>query len=991
MKFMKKALLIFLGLIVLIIAALAIIPIFFKDEINAKIKAEINKSLDAKVDYKDVGLTFFRNFPNLTITVDDVYMVGTKNGFKNDTLFSAGNFRAAVDVMSVISGDQIKVKGVYLEKPYILTRFLKDGRMSWDIAKATPGDTAKQEPEQPSNFSLGIEEWKIDDGTIIYDDQSMPMYTELRHVNHKGQGEMVGDVFSILDSKTSSPEFYLSYDNVTYLNKHSLDADVKFSMDMKNAVYKLIDNHYKINDFKMKYDGEFVMPGNDINMKMKFSAEETDFKNLLSLVPAMYTKDFENIKTEGKIGFDGYCEGVFNETSMPGFGVNLVVNNAMFQYPNLTPVNNIGVDMKVDCKDGNMNNLTVDLKKFNMDMGRNPVSATAFVKGIGPMDVNADVKATLDLADISKMYPIEGTDLKGIFNLVLHAKGTYDDANKLMPTVNAKMALANGYVKSKDVPFPLENMNLSAVANSDGSMQNSNLKVEGFKMVLNGEPFEMKAFVENFENIKYDVAMKGIIDLEKLTKIYPIEGMTLAGRINADIETKGLMSDVEAGKYEKTQTSGTMAISNFKYITADMPAVTLSSANFSLTPEKMSIDNLDGFLGKSDINVKGYFANYMGYMFGKSGDTTIHGNMKLLSKKFDTNEWMPADEGTPATEGAEEPMTVFEVPRDIDFLFASDINKLLYDSMTMSNMTGNIIMKDGILKMDRLAFNALGGSFLTNGSYNTQNLKEPKFDFALNIKDMQLKEAYTNLSMVKKYAPVAKDMEGTCNTDLTVAGLLGQDMMPVYKTVNGAGKLFLGNAQIKGNKTLGSIGKLTGMKNLDPLAMKDVNVKFKITDGNLVVDPFDVKAGDAKMNISGKQSLEGNLDYLAKMEVPAGQLGSSLNKLAGLGGSGSGNEIIKFDVKIGGTYNDPKVGLGNSTKEQAKEVVADKVKDEIKNNEDVKKAQEQVDKQKKEAEEKLLAEQERLKKEAEEKRKAEEERVKKEAADKLKKVNPFKK
>jgi hypothetical protein len=350
---------------------------------------------------------------------------------------------------------------------------------------------------------------------------------------------------------------------------------------------------------------------------------------------------------------------------------------------------------------------------------------------------------------------------------------------------------------------------------------------------------------------------------------------------------------------------------------------------------------------------------------------------------------MPAEETAPAPAPAEEePLTVFEVPRDIDFFFASDMNKVLYDSMTMENMKGNIIMKDGILKMDKLGFNTFGGSVLTNGSYNTQNMKDPKFSFDMDVKDMQLKQAYNGFSMMKQYGQIAKDMDGKFSTLMVVGGSLGQDMMPVYKTVNGNGKIVVKEAVIKDNKMLVGISKVSKAGNLNPMKIQDVLVKFKIVDGNLVVEPFDVKAGDTKMNVSGKQSIEGKLDYLVKMDVPAGSLGSTVNNtVGGLTGNANNSKNLKFDVKIGGTASDPKFGLaGGSMQDQVKDEVKDQVADKL---DDVKQqTQEQIDAEKARLQAELDAkkkeEEARLKKEAEDKAKAEQDRLKKEAEDKLK-------
>ena len=60
---MKKALKI-TGIVLLILLAVAfIIPIAFKKQITELVKKEINKSLDAKVDFSDVSLSLFGHFP----------------------------------------------------------------------------------------------------------------------------------------------------------------------------------------------------------------------------------------------------------------------------------------------------------------------------------------------------------------------------------------------------------------------------------------------------------------------------------------------------------------------------------------------------------------------------------------------------------------------------------------------------------------------------------------------------------------------------------------------------------------------------------------------------------------------------------------------------------------------------------------------------------------------------------------------------------------
>ncbi|MBL7710627.1 MAG: AsmA family protein, partial [Chitinophagaceae bacterium] len=100
--------------LLVLIAAAFLIPILFKKQITELVKKEINKSLTAKVDFKDVSLSLFRHFPKVSISLEDLSVVGT-NEFATDTLLSAKTLDASVNLVSAIKGKDIKVYGVFVQ------------------------------------------------------------------------------------------------------------------------------------------------------------------------------------------------------------------------------------------------------------------------------------------------------------------------------------------------------------------------------------------------------------------------------------------------------------------------------------------------------------------------------------------------------------------------------------------------------------------------------------------------------------------------------------------------------------------------------------------------------------------------------------------------------------------------------------------------------------------------------------------------------------
>src|SRR4051794_40593220 len=65
--------------------SLVAIPLFFGDRITARLKAEIDNSVNARVAWKNASLSLLRGFPNLALTVHGVSVAGIGK-FAGDTL-----------------------------------------------------------------------------------------------------------------------------------------------------------------------------------------------------------------------------------------------------------------------------------------------------------------------------------------------------------------------------------------------------------------------------------------------------------------------------------------------------------------------------------------------------------------------------------------------------------------------------------------------------------------------------------------------------------------------------------------------------------------------------------------------------------------------------------------------------------------------------------------------------------------------------------------
>lgn len=961
-RILRFAIYIFGGLFLLILLASILIPYLYKDEIQKQIDKAIAESVNADVnfDIDKFSVSLLRNFPNLSVSLGDLSVVG-QAPFQGDTLAAIKTFRVSVDLWSAIFGDKIKVRSIYLDQPRIYAKVLKDGRANWDIAKAsTVTDTTQaEETETETEFNVSIRRWEIDDARLIYDDASQALLLELDQLNHLGRGNFNQDEFD-LKTETEIGRIQVIYDGMSYIDNKTLDADLTIHMNLPESTYSFKENRIRLNDFVMGFEGQVALQeAGAIDIDIQYAAQENEFKNILSLVPGIYSESFSALETSGKFAFDGFFKGLYQGEQYPAFGLNLEIKEGMFHYPDLpTSVTNVGMDLKIDNNSGDVMKTLVDLKQFHVDLGTNPVDARAKIQNLDLPQIAAELKSRVNLADLIKIFPMEGLSLRGIFDSDVQVNGTYSESR--LPSINASFKMQQGYVKTDQYPDALEKLAFqSNIKNSSGQYADTHVDLQSFKMTLDGEPFEARGVIENLDNIRYDMMVKGGIDLEKITHLYPIEGMEVKGKVFADIRTRGEMSYIEAGQYDQLSTDGFGRVDNFSYVDqALLPQgfkITQAEATFS--PQTINLKKMDGFLGKSDIHIQGQLNNYLAYLFQEGG--VIQGVMDFNSNRFDLNEWMeesPDDattqisptsaESSNEESNEDDPVNmVVEIPRNIDFTLNSDLKEVQYGNLNLKDLKGKIIIKDGVLNANDILFSSLGGIFSAQGAYDPRDTERPKYNFSFGIKSLPLGNAYATFIDGGSGSDLVKKIAGKLNSNFQISGELGKDMMPLFdRTMNGNLDALISSAVIKDPPILKQLSTFTKLSSMDRFDLEDVIVNAKIENGFINYQPFNVNAGKYKMNVSGSNSLDGALDFLLKMDVPLGNIGSLAKATIGrLTGQNVGDQNhVKLNILVTGDYHKPKIQFvdsesGEAARDQikeklieAKEEAEDQLKDEIK-------------------------------------------------------------
>ncbi len=458
---LKKFLKITAIIVVLITAVAFAVPYLFKDKITMIVKETINKKLNAKVNFKDVDISLFRHFPKVAVALEDLQVIGTGE-FQEDTLISAKNIDVSLNLMSVINGKKMDIYGITVNNPRIHAIVNKDGKTNWDIVKP---DTAQTDTAKSKPLSLKLKQYEINNGYLSYVDKQGNMNAEVINLHHKGSGDFMNDIFT-LNTTTHAGAVNFTYNNIPYLVNAKTDITTDIQVDHKAQKYSFKTGDITVNNLKLFTEGFVQLLDSSYVMDIKFNAPSTEFKSILSLVPAVFKKDFDKVEASGKAIFNGFAKGTYSKTSIPAYGINLEVQNGSFKYIDLPkPVKNINLIVNVNNPDGITDHSVINIPKGHIEMDNEPFDFRLLIKNpVTNMFIDAAAKGKLNLANVSQFSKLEkGTKLSGLLDANVNLKGNVAAIEKKQfDQFNAAgtVQINNMNYVSKDYPGGIDVSNL---------------------------------------------------------------------------------------------------------------------------------------------------------------------------------------------------------------------------------------------------------------------------------------------------------------------------------------------------------------------------------------------------------------------------------------------------------------------------------------------------------------------------------------------------
>jgi hypothetical protein len=448
MKLRRRTIIPIAAVPLLLIVLLALVPLLFRGRIEAALQTQLEKSVAAQVTWSGAGMSLLRDFPNATLTVHDLAVVGV-DAFAGDTLLSLERLRTELDLGSVwraVFGDgAIDVRGIAVERPSVRLVRLEDGRASWDIVK--PREVSADSERDPMDVTL--RSLTIRDGRLLIDDRAAGLSGSVSALEHTLSGDFRQSRF-VIRSRTSADTVSLRFGGVPWLSRAAVGIDADIDADRVERRYTLRDNVVRVNALELRSEGSLALGTDSSAVDVSFSAPGTAFADILSLVPAIYTQSFATLRTAGTLSMNGRVHGGVGNGAFPAFEIRARVEDGSFQYPDLPlPARDIAFDLNVVNGGGAADSTVIRLDGMRVVLGSDPIEGSfALRTPVSDPDVDVRLVGRLELENVGRTMKLEGMEeLRGtlVADAAMRARQSDVEARRF------ERVTASGSVEATDV------------------------------------------------------------------------------------------------------------------------------------------------------------------------------------------------------------------------------------------------------------------------------------------------------------------------------------------------------------------------------------------------------------------------------------------------------------------------------------------------------------------------------------------------------------
>jgi len=332
------------------------------------------------------------------------------------------------------------------------------------------------------------------------------------------------------------------------------------------------------------------------------------------------------------------------------------------------------------------------IKKNNLHTNDLDFDSKGYVQMVGD-DINIDLEINSKEGKFSNFlslipgvysdkisdYSTSGT---GSFNSKM--KGLYSESKNSFPQIDIKLIANNGKISGGDLPIAIQNINFNVSVDAKKSdWSDLSVNIPAFSFQSEGMPAKGNLSITRAMSNAHIVGdFDGKVDLAAVSSLVDLgETKIIRGKIEANVKVDAHQADIENEAYSKIGFEGNALLTDFE-ADYEKEKLVISKSKVNISPSKLTLDQTEGKIGKSDFKITSEIDNPLGFVTSENG---LEGKVSFKSNYFDTTPFISnTEEEIPSSEI--EDSASADIIKNGKINFEAEIDELIYPGYEIENV-----------------------------------------------------------------------------------------------------------------------------------------------------------------------------------------------------------------------------------------------------------------------------------------------------------------
>lgn len=618
-KFWKRILIAIIIVPIVIVGALILYIQSNQSEIIKAEVAKLNEEHKGQISVGESELSLFGNFPHISIKVNDVKILETKEA-NAPVIMDVKDIYVGFNLWDIVNKNY-DIQSVIVEEGVFNIVIHENNTTNIQNSLASTSET-----ESPAT-NIHLKKIKFKNLDIHTLDEATN--TDVEKFVYAGTGGFSRKDSIIAGHIDTYFELNVIKDSdTTFFSKKHFEINTDLTFNEQTGILEIQPSGISMENGDFELEGT-IDTKNDVDLDLSIKGTKTNFDMFIAFAPADVIPVLEKYNNAGKIYFNASIKGPANKGNRPAINANFGAGKAFLENTERNKkIDNMGFNGHfTNGENRDASTMEFSLTDMTASLEKGEFKGSIFVKNFDSPEVDMQIDSNFNLDFIANFFELEqvqnasgAISLKMNFHDIIDVDHPEKALQKLNQAYFSELIVKDLSLDAKELPVPLDSLNVHLVMNGKEAT------LKQFELLMGKSDLSISGFLSDLPAIVHhtSIPVKAHLDItSKYLDLAELTGFSKQDTIQTGVDEQikdlslGLSFNASAKDFTESEylPKGEFFIDSLYADLAHYPHKLHDfNADVFIDTKDLEIIDFTGFIDDSDFHFNGLIHDYAFWM-----------------------------------------------------------------------------------------------------------------------------------------------------------------------------------------------------------------------------------------------------------------------------------------------------------------------------------------------------------------------------------------